>query len=766
MGGLPGLFRREDLRLITGTGCFSADWKVDGCCHAYVVRSDRAHALIRSINIDAASRQPGVLVVVTSADLAEAGICPQRANHSRPNLDGSPFVSTEWFPLAIDCVRYVGEAVAVVVAETFQQAAQAAEEIWIDYEDLPPVIGAEFALSNEAPRIHRHIPGNRIFNYQVGDQAAVSAAIAAAAHVTELTIESRRLAGNPLESRTCIASYDAKNGTYDIYGNFMTPGTVRFFTAEALSVHSEKIRLHVDNVGGGFGLRGLAFPEQIVACVVAKRLKRPVRWSATRSESFFADSHGRGMKFKGTLALDHDNRFTAIHFDVLGDLGAYALPVAPHIMTLTPERGMAGVYGIPSLSAHFQLALTTTVPVSAYRGAGRPDMAYAIERLVDAAAFELHVDRVELRRRNMVTSFPYNTPHGYTYDSGDFIGAMQKALRIAAWDSFEDRRKDSSARGKLRGIGLSTFLEIAGNNIATNDKAWLSFAANGRVMASTHTQSAGQSHDLAFRRIVASALQIDEAAVEFSPAPASEHFFGTGTYASRSTQVAGSLLHRAAEVALAKAVAVLAREWKVEDGSISFAGGEFRAGGHRESLASLIGRLADNTPHPLDSEGEGVPPVSFPNGAHIAEVEIDPRTGELTICNYVAVDDIGVVLDHTVVEGQIIGGVVQGLGQIFGEECIYDDTGQLLNASFGDYYMPRAGLLQQVQVGHHPSPCTTNALGVKGVGECGTTGSLSATMNAIVHALQPAGVRHIDPPVTPAKLWRALHDVGYGAQRT
>lgn len=753
-----GLLRKEDERLVTGHGRYAADWMIEGSLHAHVLRSDRAHALIHSIDSTGARAMPGVRLVVTGEDLRAAGTQPLRAMHARSGLAERPLLSPDWFPLALGRVRYVGEPVAMVVADSADEARRAAEAIMVDYDELAPVVDAEAALEPGAPQLFDDIAGNLAFDYRCGDADAVERAIAGAAHVTRITVDSRRLVGNPMEPRSATVRFDAEQGCYDVWAPVQTPGTVRQMLADAWGLDPARVRLHVQDVGGGFGLRTVAYPEYRAMMYASRTLGRPVRWVATRSESFFADSHGRAMKFTGTLALDAEHCFVAMRFDAVCNMGAYLLPVAPHIMTLTPERGMAGAYRTPAIAARFRLAMTNAAPVSAYRGAGRPDMAYAIERLVDAAAFELGIDRIELRRRNLIREFPYTTPLGYCYDSGDLAGILDEAVAAADWPGFEARRAGAKRRGRLRGIGLSVFVEVAGNSITENDSARVCFEPGGRVVLHCETQSSGQSHDLVFRNAMSRALGLPLEAIEFRPVDASRHVYGAGSYASRTTQVVGHLLMTAAAQVLERAREQLARDWSVPAAEIRFEGSRLRHGERSESVLELAARLHGDSPHPLDVRTSGVPAVSFPNGAHVAEVEVDPETGNLAVCNYVAVDDVGVVQNHAVVVGQVRGGVVQGAGQVFGEEAIYDENGQLLNASFADYFMPRAGLVPTITVIDHPVPCTTNALGVKGVGEAGVTGSVSSLMNAVVDALRPAGIRHIDPPVTPQKIWQALQD--------
>jgi len=740
---------------VTGGGRYAADWAFERACHAYFLRSDRAFALIKGIDASQARQMPGVLAVLTAPDIA---VRPQTGRHSQSGREASKLVSPERYPFAADCVRFVGEMVAMVVAESREEAQDAAESIGIDYEELAPVIGAAYALLPGSPQIYPHIPGNLVFDYETGSEAETEAALARAAHVTRVSVQTRRIAGNPMETRTCSVVYDDALQTFDLYLCAQCPSNLRHELAHAFGLPTGRVRIHVQDIGGGFGLRSECYQEYIAQMLAARRLGRPVRWSATRMESFVADPQGRGMQIEGALALDAHGNFLAMRFDFTCDMGAYLLPVASHIMTLNPRRGMAGAYRTPSIYGRFKLAVTNATPVSAYRGAGRPDMAYAIERLVDAAADETGIDPISLRRRNMVVEFPYTTPTGACYDSGDFVGAMEKAVEAADWAGFPGRRATARAAGKLRGIGISTFVEVAGNSIAQNDTARIEFTPSGEVLLHGYSHSTGQGHETVFPEIVARTLGIPPEAVTLVVASPSDHAYGSGSYGSRSAQVAGNLFLHAAQAAIQTGRERLALDWGVPGDEIEFAAGIYRCRERTEALTDLAARLGSQSPHPLNASAGGIPPTSFPNGAHIAEVEIDPDTGAVRICAYTAADDVGVVLNHAIVDGQIIGGLAQAAGQVFGEECIYDpDSGQLMSASFSDYYMPRAGILpDEVQVIDAPVRCTTNDLGVKGVGESGTTGGLSALMNAVVDALRPCGIRHIDPPVTPFKIWQCL----------
>jgi carbon-monoxide dehydrogenase large subunit len=762
--------RREDLRLVLGQGRYTGDWNLPGQLHAAFLRSDRAHAEIVAIRAERALALPGVRAVLTGEDARAAGFksLPNVVNF--PGKDGQRIKLPHHPVLALGRVRYVGEPVALIVAESAALAADTRELVVVEYRDLPAVASVEAALAPGAPQLHEDVPGNLAFEYESGDAQAVAAAFARAQHVSRLTVESQRLVGNPLEPRACLVAYDPASGTYTVHVPLQGLTTMRAQFVQVTGLEPDKIRFVAQDVGGSFGVRGAAYPEYFALMLAARRLGRPVKWVATRSELFVSDFHGRALSLSGELALDAHGRFLAIRFDDRADLGAYGAIYGAFIATRNLSITAGGVYRIPAIHVRSRLTYTNTVPVSAYRGAGRPDIAYAIERLVDYAAHEHGFDPVELRRRNFIprAAMPYQTPNAGTYDCGDFAAVMEEALRRADWSGFPRRRERSRRRGRLRGIGLATYLEAGAGGAAPKDQVAARFDARGEITLYAVTQSSGQGHETVFPQIVARALGIPERCVRFHPGAPPADLVGNGVGGSRAVLGTGSAFRVLADKLVAIARPHAAAALGVPEAKLVYSRGRFRAGRRAIGLIALARRLAGATLHPLDTVAEGTFGATHPNGCHIAEVEIDPETGAASIERYTAVDDLGNVINREIVEGQVHGGVMQGAGQVFGEHAVYDpDTAQLLTGSFVDYVMPRAGWLKRIAVHEHPVPAPGNALGAKGVGESGCSGSVPALANAVIDALRPFGIRHLDLPLTPARIWQALHsrETGAGATR-
>jgi carbon-monoxide dehydrogenase large subunit len=747
--------RVEDRRLITGAGKYAADWNAPEQLHGYFLRADRAHATIVSIDTSAALAFPGVQAVFTGEDAVKAGYVKPPHAFTFPGKNGQAARAPDRPVLAHGKVRFVGEAVALVVANSAAAAQDAAEHIAIDYADLPSVTNPETALATGAPLLHDDVPGNLAFEVEAGDAQAVEAAFAKAAHVTHLKVESTRVAPNPMEPRACLVAYDAQTDAYRFNVVMQGVTTLRAQLSAYTHVPQEKLTFEARDVGGGFGQRTIAYPEYGALMIAAKALGRPVKWVSTRMEGFLADAHGRNNIIDGRLALDADGRFLAMRLDWINDMGSYLSTGAMgHIRnTITC---MTGVYRIPALYATYRVPLTNTTPVAAYRGAGRPDIAYAIERLVNAAAAETGVDAAELRRRNFIppSAFPYKTPTGSVYEIADLPGLLDKALDLADWNGFPARRERSKAAGKLRGIGISTVIENTGAGNAPQDEIEIRLDASGTVTAFTVSKAQGHSHETTLAQIVANALDIPAEQVRIVQCAPDSRLQGNHTGGSRTTVGAGSVCHLAALKLIEHGKALAALEMHLEPSQISYSHGEFRSG-ETDRVLKLADIAAKKT---VRVTAEGKFGSTFPNGCHIAEVEVDPDTGVTEIVSYCAVDDCGVVINHTVVEGQLHGGVVQGAGQVFGEHVVYDpDTGQPLTASFQDYYMPRAGLLPGIRGAEHPTPSTVSPLGVKGMGESGCTASLPALVGAVLEALRPCGVTHLDMPLTPSKVWAAIH---------
>ncbi|HZN25338.1 MAG TPA: xanthine dehydrogenase family protein molybdopterin-binding subunit [Burkholderiales bacterium] len=753
------ILRREDLRLVTGQGRYSADWNLPNQLHAVFLRSDRAHAEISKLDLARALAHQGVKAVLTGEDAREAGF------KSLPNIVSYPGVGGQMLRkpfhpvLAMGRVRYVGEPIAMIVAETSATAEDARDLIDVDYHDLPAVACFEDAVRPEAPQLHADVPGNLAFEFDSGDAQAVEAAFAQAHYVSRITVDSQRLVGNALEPRACLVSFDPQSSRYTFHLPLQGVGGMKGQLANVTGLDKDRIVLVAQDVGGSFGVRGGAYPEYFALMMGARKLGRPVKWVASRTETFMSDHHGRALSLTGELAMDRDGRFLAIRWDDRADLGAYGAPFGSFIATKNLTVTMGGVYRIPAMYGRTRLAYSNTVPVSAYRGAGRPDIAYAIERLVDHAAHEHAFDPIALRRQNFVPreAMPYKTPNAGTYDSGDFEGVMDDALARADWKNFPQRRAQAERAGRLRGIGIATYLEAGGGGAAPKDQVAVEFDANGSMMLFAVTQSSGQGHETVFPQIVCETLGIDVAHARFHPRPPEADLVGNGTGGSRGVLGTGSAFKVLGQKLIDLARPHAASRLGVAESALRYGEGAFHADGRSIGFVELARALAGHKPHPLDTSAEGTFGTTYPNGCHIAEVEIDPETGQASIERYTAVDDLGNVINPTLVAGQVHGGVTQGAGQVFGEHAIYDRaTGQLLTASFSDYVMPRAGMLRSIDVHEHAVPSPTNALGAKGVGEAGCSGSLPALANATIDALRARGINQLDMPFTPARVWASL----------
>jgi carbon-monoxide dehydrogenase large subunit len=745
----PFAGRREDDRLLTGQGRYTADWNFPGQLYAAFLRSDRAHALIRSINVEPARAVPGVEAVFTGEDMKHFKTPPPMVKYAIkvPQRD----------ILARERVRYVGQEIALVVATSAAAAQDAAEQIDIDFEDLPAVVDAAAALGPGAPQLHGDVPGNLAATFTYGDENAVKAAFGAAAHVTRIELDSTRVSGTPMEPKACAVTYDAASDSYDVYASsqgisMMLPNFVAI-----TGVPAERIRLHARDVGGGFGIRSQAYPEYIALMHAAKALGQPVKWVGSRFETIVSDHHGRAIDLSGELALDREGRFLALRVEWVCNMGAYLSQAGPLINTINPSTHAINAYRIPALFGRHRLVLTNTTSITAYRGAGRPGVSYLVERLVDEAARELSVDPVELRRRNLIArqAFPYKTPVGSTYDSGDPPGQLERAADYSGWSGFQNRRMESEKRGKLRGIGVATFIEPCGGGATPEEQAAIKFGDSGNAVLHVLSGPSGQGHETMFAHIVAEVFGISAQGIEVRPSdPLGPPLMGGGTVGSRSLMSHGGALYATAQAVVKKGLDLAAAELEAASADIEFVRGAYRIKGTDRAVAFT--EVAKKYRSALDSLA-GIPtPVAFPGGAHVCEVEIDPDTGVVEVASYVAVDDCGRVLNHTLVEGQLHGGIVQGLGQALAEHCVYDAGGQLLTGSFMDYAMPRADMLTEVKLYDHSVPSPSNPLGVKGAGEAGTTGAIPAVANAVIDALRPLGIRHLDFPYSPARVWQAI----------
>ena len=767
--GLSQSMRRvEDPRLLRGSGLYADDLALPGQTFGVVVRSPHANARIRSVDTAAALAIPGVLAVFTGADLAAAGLGPVPCAIPMKNRDGTPRAETPRPALAIDRVRHVGDPVAFVVAETLKAAKDGAEAVGVDYEALPSVIDLAAAHEAGAPLVWETVPGNLCFDWETGDRAETERLFAEAAHVTRLTVVNNRVVVASMEGRVAIGEYDAARGRFTLHANTQGAWLVkRLLADEVFRLPQDRFRVVTNDVGGGFGMKLFLYPEHVMVLFAAKALGRPVKWTSERSEAFLSDTHGRDNITTGELALDAEGRFLALRTRTLANMGAYLSTFGPFIPTGAGTKVLASVYGFRAIYANVLGILTNTTPVDAYRGAGRPEANYVVERLIDRAAREMGIDRVDLRRRNMVppSAMPWRTPLGATYDSGDFAKVLDAALARADWAGFPQRRQDAARRGKRRGIGLAYYLEATGG--APSERAEIRFNDDGTVDVLVGTQSTGQGHETAYVMLTAHELGIPPETIRIVQGDSDAIPTGGGTGGARSLYSEGQAILATTAAVVEKGRQAAADMLEVAPGDIVFEDGTFAVIGtdRRIGILDLAGaqraRAAAGEPAlPLDSaEVAEIKAHTFPNGCHVAEVEIDPTTGKLDIVRYTVCDDIGHVLNPLIARGQVHGGVAQGIGQAVLERAVYDpDSGQLVSGSFMDYGLPRADDLPDIDVDLIEIPCSTNPLGVKGAGEAGAVGSPPAVINAVVDALAEDRVAHLDMPVTPERLWRAIRE--------
>src|SRR5215510_2743008 len=755
--------RTEDPTLVRGEGCYTDDIKLKGEGYAVMVRSRLAHGTIKGINTEAARKMPGVLGVYTGADLADYGtlkcIVPFK------NRDGTPMNQPPRPALPTDKVRFVGDPIAFVVAETLLQAKDAAEAVEVEIESLPAAIRPEEAARPGAPLIHDEAPGNVALDYHYGDAEQVTAAFAKAAHVTRLKLVNSRVVVNAMEPRAAIGVYDAASGRFTLHAPSQGVFGLRGNMADILKVEAKQVRILTGHVGGSFGMKSAPFPEYVCVLHAARALGRPVKWTDDRSGSFVSDSHGRDHDLTAELALDADGNFLAVRITNFGNMGGFLSQVAPMPSTLNTVKNVQSVYRTPLIEVSTKCVFTNTSHVSAYRGAGRPEGNYYMERLIDAAAAEMGIDRLELRRRNQIRprEIPVKTASGSNYDSGDFPGVLKHALEAADVKGFGRRKRESRKRGKVRGLGIGSFLEVTAP--PSKEMGGIRFEADGTVTIITGTLDYGQGHAAPFAQVLADKLGIPFERIRLLQGDSDHLLAGGGTGGSRWVKNSGAAIVAAAakENEQGKAIAAAVLETAASD--IEFSGGRFVVSGtdRAVSLMDLAEKirgglkLPPDAPQALDVNhvSEGVP-AAYPNGCHVAEVEIDPDTGITEVVKYSSVNDFGTVINPMLVDGQVHGGVVQGLGQALLEHTVYDADGQLLSGSYMDYALPRAGNTPPVAVTYHPVPAKTNPLGVKGCGEAGCAGGLASVMNAVVDALSPYGIRHIDMPATPKRVWEAI----------
>ena len=753
--------RREDNRLLTGRGRFTADWDLPGQAHAAFLRSDRAHARIVSIDASAAQALAGVVRVLTGADVTAAGYKTPLPINPGPGVGGQALQNPTRPCLAHGRVRFAGEPLALVVAETEAIALEACELIAVEYDDLPVMTLATAAAAPGAVLLHDDVPGNQVFEFEYGDRATTEAAFTKAAHVVRLEIEAQRISGNPMEPKACLAAYDAATDSFDVYTQTQGMADMQSAFAHVTGIPRERFRVHAHDVGGAFGVRNEVYPEHAAMVLAARAVGRPVKWVGTRSESIVSDHHARSAEMTGALALDRDGSFIGLQVEWLINMGAYCSNAGPLINTVAAPRSMSSnIYRVPTLYGHHRLVLTNTTPTTAYRGAGRPNVAYLWERLVDEAARVTGIDRIELRRRNLLAkaAFPYKTPVGSSYDSADPAGLLDMALEKTDWAGFPARRANAKARGKLAGIGCAMFIEPSGS--VGQESIAITFGADGRPTLYSLAGPSGQGYETVYPEIVAKILGLDPDTLTLrSSDPSGPALTGTGSFGSRSLISHGAALHHGALEVVEKGKALAAQHFEASPADIAFEHGRYKVRGTDLGIGldELARKHASVRPHPLDTATKISVSAAFPSGAHISEVEIDPETGIVEIVRYTAVDDCGVIYNHQIVEGQLLGGLMQGIGQVMGEHCIYDaDSGQLLTGSYMDYIMPRAGILGRVALHDRPVPSPANPLGAKGAGEAGATGAVPCLANAVHDALSVVGVTEVAMPYTAGRIWSAL----------
>jgi aerobic carbon-monoxide dehydrogenase large subunit len=774
------VLRKEDYRFLTGAGQYTDDITLTRMAHAVFVRSPHAHALVKSVDTRAAKSAPGVIGVLEGKDVANDKINGLPCGWLITSTDGQPMKEPPHPILALDKVRYVGDHVVMVVAETLEQAKNAAELVEVDYEPLSAVVDVRDAKGGAA--LHDIAPDNHCYKWAIGDKAVVDAAFQGAAHVTKLDLINNRLVPNAMEPRAAIGSYSRANDDYTLYVSNQNPHVERLLmTAFVMGLPEHKVRVIAPDVGGGFGSKIYLYAEDVCLTWASKKLNRNIKWVCERGEAFLSDAHGRDHSSHAELAIDKDGKFLALRVHTDANLGAYLSTFSTCVPTILYATLLAGQYTTPLVYAEVDAWFTNTAPVDAYRGAGRPEATYLLERIVSRAAFELGLSQDEIRRRNFITQFPYQTPVALQYDVGDYVACMDASQKLADVAGFKARQAASKAQGKLRGIGYSSYIEACGlapSNIAgaLGARAGLFECGEvrvhptGSVTVFTGSHSHGQGHETTFAQVVASRLGIAVDAVDIVHGDTGRVPFGMGTYGSRSISVGGAAIMKALDKIEAKAKKIAAHLLEASDTDIDFANGEFTVRGTDKKIPFGTVALTAYVPHnyPLETLEPGLNETAFydptnftfPSGTYIAEVEIDPETGVVRLDRFTAVDDFGTIINPMIVEGQVHGGLVQGIGQALIENCVYDrETGQLLTGSFMDYAMPRADDFPDFKIGHVCTPCTHNPLGTKGCGEAGAIGSPPAIINAVLDALAPLGVKDIDMPATPHRVWQAIQAV-------
>ncbi|MDD1522281.1 MULTISPECIES: xanthine dehydrogenase family protein molybdopterin-binding subunit [Bradyrhizobium] len=767
--------RKEDKRFITGKGRYVDDIKLTGMTHAYFIRSPHAHAKVKKIDSSAALKMPGVVAVLTGQQLVDDKVGNLICGWAITSKDGSPMKMGAWPAMAPETVRFVGQAVAVVIADSKNLARDAAEAVVVDYEELPAVADMHAAIKSGAPQLHPEAPGNQVYDWVIGDEGAVNAAFSKAANVVKLDVTNNRLAPNAMEPRAAIADYDTAEEHFTLYTTSQNPHVARLVLSAFYNIAPEhKLRVIAPDVGGGFGSKIFIYPEEMVALWASKKVGRPVKWTGDRTEAFLTDAHGRDHITHAEMAFDANNKIVGLKVKTYANFGAYMSLFSSSVPTYLYATLLSGQYNIPAIHAEVIGVYTNTTPVDAYRGAGRPEASYLIERLMETAARQLNVDPAQLRRTNFITQFPHQTPVIMAYDTGDFNASLDAAMKAIDYAGFPARKAKAKADGKLRGIGVSCYIEACGiapskavGSLGAGVGLWESAEVRvnpvGTIEILTGSHSHGQGHETTFCQLVAERLGVPISQVSIVHGDTDKVQFGMGTYGSRSAAVGLTAILKAMEKMESKAKKIAAHALEASEADIVIENGEFKVTGTDKAIALPMVALAAYTAHNLP---DGMEPglkesafydptnFTFPAGAYICELEVDPGTGKTSFVNFVAADDFGRLINPMIVEGQVHGGLVQGIGQALLEHAIYDANGQPVTASFMDYAMPRADDVPSFNLSHTTTLCPGNPLGIKGCGEAGAIGASAAVINAITDAI---GKNNLEMPATPDRVWRTIH---------
>jgi carbon-monoxide dehydrogenase large subunit len=758
--------RSEDPKLVRGEGRYADDVNREGQAYAVLVRSTIAHGVIRGIDTSTAKAMPGVLAVLTAADLAGYGNL--KSSLPLKSRDGSPIRYVPRPALTSDKVRFVGDPLACVIAETVAQAKDAAEAVTLDIEPLAPVLIPAEAVKPGAPLVFDEVPNNIALDYHYGDAGKVADAFAKAKHVTRLETSNQRMIVAAMEPRAAVAEFDAGNEKWTLHSSSQGVHAMKTTLMDILGAPAEKVRVVTGQIGGSFGMKAAVYPEYICILHAARALKRPVKWTDERSGSFLSDQHGRAQDMTIEIAFDENAHILALRLSGYGNMGGYLAQFGPLLPTGNQVKNIASIYRTPLIEVATKCVFTNTVHVSAYRGAGRPEGNYYMERALDVAAAELGIDRLDLRKRNMIrkSDLPFKAASDVTYDSGDFFGVLKQALELADYAGFNKRKRERKKKGMLRGIGIGCYLEVTAGG--GKELGAIHFDADGGVTIVTGTMDFGMGHATTYAQMLNDMLGVPFDRIRVVEGDSDRMAFGNGSGGSRSVMFAGAALTESSKIVIERGKQIASHVLEASAGDIEFKAGRFTIAGTDRSigLLELAAKLREGVklpagvPNTLDTDHVGETPVpsAFPNGCHIAEVEVDPQTGHAQVVRYSAVNDLGTVINPLLVEGQIQGGVVQGLGQALLEQAVYDSEGQLVTGSFMDYAMPRAHDVPTIEVASHPVPTKSNPLGAKGCGEAGTSGGLPAVANAVVNALSDLGIRHLEMPMTPARIWQAIED--------